>query len=408
MYGFKRIVRGDDIGAYIHPAFKRKREDLLPLVRRISMGHNKELEELGPALTNVRSKRKLDPHAQFQESRSKYHQSSSSGRRSYSEGMMTAIATNATATSNNSIWTTPSPGAQTRCRKSRCVSMVEQQQPLTTFGEREANLVYSSPVVVNNSMANPFTPIGRFFHPQNLHPSSPSQQQVGDFDFDCLGDEEEEEPGRSSSVSSLFYDDSSDFTTQVSGGHHAYCDSEATSDPGDIFSDSREVEMALNTSASVMEAAVRYGSPKTSSPKAVHYFPAHVYLDGTTTTGTSVPSVFPDAFPFLDLLDESYVIAGSAGSAARPVVGRHDSLFGKSIQAAFSSSADMTCGSGSTAHEASTLCSSSSGSLGYHDMVITPRPTMRMQKTSSAHCHSHFADEALDDDYLMEVLLDLN
>ena len=39
LYGFRKVVKGPDVGAYAHPRFLRGRLDLLPEVRRLPQGH---------------------------------------------------------------------------------------------------------------------------------------------------------------------------------------------------------------------------------------------------------------------------------------------------------------------------------------------------------------------------------
>ena len=42
LYGFKKVAKGPDVGAYAHPHFIRGRLDLLPEVRRMPQGQTNE------------------------------------------------------------------------------------------------------------------------------------------------------------------------------------------------------------------------------------------------------------------------------------------------------------------------------------------------------------------------------
>ena len=39
LYGFRKVAKGPDVGAYAHPNFMRGRLDQLPEVRRLPQGH---------------------------------------------------------------------------------------------------------------------------------------------------------------------------------------------------------------------------------------------------------------------------------------------------------------------------------------------------------------------------------
>lgn len=363
MYGFKRIVRGDDIGAYIHPAFKRDRQDLLSLVRRISVGSNKNLEELGAVLTNVRSKRKLDPYS--------------------------ILSEESNANSKHRLQV-QSGGVLTRCRKSQSEFMVQSFNSSSSFDETLDDSNFCSSI---DSMS-----------PSTLMNNKKQHCFSDEFDFDRMNDED---PG-CSSVSSMFNDDYSTFTS-LTDGYRTYCNLDE-SNRGSLFIHSCEKEESLlhagiddeympvifDLPVSPVRMKAHCGSsPKHFSPKSAQFFPARVYMDALVhDASTSGPAVFPKTFPPMDLTES----LDFSRDSVRPV-GLSNNIFGKGVHAAHSS-ADMS--SGSTAHETSTLYSSQSFYCAVGTTFYTPR------SYAPSHIREYPAVEVLDDTFLMEVLLDLD